>query len=459
LSKGPHAGRILVSGRHIQKDENGKLQTFNHTFYSDDHGRTWQLGGVFGRFGNESQLVELSDGSVMINARDGDNRARPNNHRRRVAVSQDGGKTWSPMHRDETLISTQCHASIERLTTVAEGGRNRLLFANPRNDYRSPKHPYGRVNLSVRISYDEGRTWSKGRTIYPHESAYSDLAVLPDKTIGLIYERGPAGSTKYWDHVQFARFDLVWLTNGEDTLDPRRKATFVKNGKRRAVRAVGGDWKRADGYLEGSGQGLYLYAGMELGPGDFHIRSRISVEKLNGTAASFLLGRNSFGFDDPAKMRFWFKHQDTKTTNFGPAAETITPGKPFLFEVVRRGKILAFMIDGKEIHHCKFDRNAVGKIGFRPWRSMIRVREFSAEGALLPWKDPIAKTITVGGVAVSSLRPPKGLKSIETPGHAPQHYGLDLLQFLHEDDVVSSHCPLTRAWLFRWRCSDRLGLP
>ena len=222
LSVGPHAGRILVPGRHIQKDDDRRLRTFNHTFYSDDHGRTWQLGGIFGRFGNEAQLVELSGGSVMINARDGDNRARPNHHRRRVAVSRDGGITWGAMYRDEALISTQCHGSIERLTTAAEDGPNRFLFANPRNDYRTEKHPYGRVNVSVRISYDEGRTWSKGRTIYPHESAYTDLAVLPDKTIGLIYERGPAGSTKYWDHVQFARFDLAWLTNGKDTLKSRR---------------------------------------------------------------------------------------------------------------------------------------------------------------------------------------------------------------------------------------------
>ena len=47
--------------------------------------------------------------------------------------------------------------------------------------------------------------------IYPHPSSYSDLAVLDDGTIGIVYERGPKGGDHYWDEIQFARFNLDWL--------------------------------------------------------------------------------------------------------------------------------------------------------------------------------------------------------------------------------------------------------
>ena len=35
------------------------------------------------------------------------------------------------------------------------------------------------MNLAVRLSYDEGRGWAAGKTIYPYASAYCDTAVLP----------------------------------------------------------------------------------------------------------------------------------------------------------------------------------------------------------------------------------------------------------------------------------------
>jgi len=61
-------------------------------------------------------------------------------------------------------------------------------------------------------AYDEGRTWRVSRTAHAGSSAYSCLAVLPDRTIGLLYERDG------YSRVTFARFDLAWLSNGADRL-------------------------------------------------------------------------------------------------------------------------------------------------------------------------------------------------------------------------------------------------
>jgi sialidase-1 len=184
-------------------------------FYSDDHGDTWHLGPNVVADGNECRLVELANGDVMLNARDADNRRRPDRVRRWVSISHDGGDSWDEPYADAALACPQCHASLKRYGTEAEHGKNRILFSNPNSRYRSERHPYGRFNLSVKISEDEGRSWTAGRTVYPFVSSYSDLVVLPDMTIGLLYERGPQGSVRYWDEIQFARFDLRWLTGGE----------------------------------------------------------------------------------------------------------------------------------------------------------------------------------------------------------------------------------------------------
>ncbi len=142
----------------------------------------------------------------------------PDNLRHLVAISRDGGETWGPVRRQEELITPRCHGSTERFTLSPQHDRNRLLFSSPASPFRQSEHPYGRYNLTIRLSYDEGATWTAGRTIWPHPGSYSDMTVLDDMTIGYVYERGDKGSTHYWDEIHFARFNLEWLTDGRDSI-------------------------------------------------------------------------------------------------------------------------------------------------------------------------------------------------------------------------------------------------
>ena len=50
---------------------------------------------------------------------------------------------------------------------------------------------------------------------YEGKSAYSSLAVLPDKTVACLYERGEG---RYSENLYLARFTLDWLTAGADAL-------------------------------------------------------------------------------------------------------------------------------------------------------------------------------------------------------------------------------------------------
>ena len=64
--------------------------------------------------------------------------------------------------------------------------------------------------MTVRISYDEGKTWTEGKTIYSGSSAYSSMTILRNGEIGLIFEKDD-----YQENV-FVRLTLEWLTNGKD---------------------------------------------------------------------------------------------------------------------------------------------------------------------------------------------------------------------------------------------------
>jgi sialidase-1 len=211
LTKGAHQGRLLVGARHKEKDADGKTVGYSHVIYSDDHGESWHLGPNVIRNGNECRLVELPDGDVMMNARNANPADEPDNSRRLVSVSHDGGDTWDPAYRDDALVSTTVHAGLRVYRHAGSPNDGILLFSNPASPIRTKQHPYGRYNLTVRWSRDSGQTWSAGRPIYPHPCSYSDMAILPDGTVAIVYERSPKGSDHYWDEVQFARFNLDWL--------------------------------------------------------------------------------------------------------------------------------------------------------------------------------------------------------------------------------------------------------
>ena len=175
--------------------------------YSDDHGATWRSANRTPCTSTEVQVVELSDGSLRLDMRNQGPEEKPR-HCRVFSVSRDGGRTWSAPTRDPGLTDVKCQGSILRYTRGSQGyDKNRILFANPASSYQN------RVNMTVRLSYDEGRSWPISKTIHSGPSAYSCLAVLADGTIGLLYENGEEAP---YERISFARFSLEWLTDGAD---------------------------------------------------------------------------------------------------------------------------------------------------------------------------------------------------------------------------------------------------
>ncbi len=190
------SGRLLIPCNHVIGDV-----AYNHVIFSDDHGKTWRLGGSTEGNTDENQVVELADGTLLLNIRN----YREKGHRG-LSMSKDGGLTWSAVTSDPALIEPVCQASFIRYSQTPQSSKNRLLFSNPANQT-------DRNKMTVRVSYDEGKTWPVAKLLNPGPSGYSCLTVLPDSKIGCFYERGDRSSI---DMVTFARFSLEWLTDGTD---------------------------------------------------------------------------------------------------------------------------------------------------------------------------------------------------------------------------------------------------
>lgn len=200
ITSGKYKGRILVPANHSAGDPLPQSHDYAaHAFFTDDHGKTFELGETLDVPGsNESTAAELSDGSVMMNVRNqaGDVRARI------VAISSSGGLKWDTVYFDRNLPDPVCEGSL--LTIGKKKGKNILAFTNAADT----KH---RDNLTLRISFDDGRTWTAHHVIDKappgkevDNAAYSDIVKISKRKIGVLYE------AKGYSEIVFTVVRGVW---------------------------------------------------------------------------------------------------------------------------------------------------------------------------------------------------------------------------------------------------------
>jgi sialidase-1 len=187
LTMGAHKGRLLIPANHSDHSDPGKHPYRSHVIYSDDHGATWKLGGIEDEKTNESTLVELSDGRVLQNMR-----SYHGKNCRAIAFSDDGGLSFGPVTLATNLVDSVCQASSLRLRS------GEILFANPASRKRE--------NMTVQISNDDTKTWSRSMTLHTGPSAYSCLAQLADRTVLCLYE---SGEKSPYEKITLARFSTA----------------------------------------------------------------------------------------------------------------------------------------------------------------------------------------------------------------------------------------------------------
>ncbi len=195
LTRGEYAGRIIMP---FNQGPYGNWKVY--AAYSDDQSETWKYGEVAPEhsagMGNEVQMVEMPDGTVQLNSR-----SASGNKLRKVAFSQDGGESWSGLADHPELPEPECMGSIIRFSFTWRNDRSRILFSNPASQEE-------REMGTIRISYDEGKTWPVSKVVHSGSFAYSCLTKIDQETVGILYENDNYGK------ITFAIINLEWLENG-----------------------------------------------------------------------------------------------------------------------------------------------------------------------------------------------------------------------------------------------------
>ena len=170
------------------RDENGT--SFSNITWSKDGGKTWKTSNPATKNTTECAVVELQDGSLMLNMRDNRNRGNEEVNGRSVFVTSDLGETWKehPTSR-KALIEPTCMASLHAHRYMEDGvKKSLLLFVNPASTSK-------RNNITLKVSYDGGNTWPEEKQILLDEYSgrgYSCITSVNDSTLGILYESSQA---------------------------------------------------------------------------------------------------------------------------------------------------------------------------------------------------------------------------------------------------------------------------
>ena len=153
---------------------------------------------------SESTVVEKKSGNLMRNDRaTGSNKL----FKRRVVSHQASGRHWSQFAPDMELLGPVSHASILRYTFDP----SRILFINTASESV-------RRNLTLRMSYDEGASWTVERKLDlfdgnpERHGGYTSLIKTGDNRVGLLYEYNEDVSDKSGGRsIVFTKLNLGWL--------------------------------------------------------------------------------------------------------------------------------------------------------------------------------------------------------------------------------------------------------
>ncbi|MFF4355679.1 exo-alpha-sialidase [Streptomyces sp. NPDC001604] len=205
LTRGPHTGRLVVPANHSAAPPAGSPDTGQearyygaHAVYSDDGGRSWQLGFVDSSYdgvanANESSAAQLPDGRLYFSARDQKRRGLGN---RLDAYSGDGGES---LERPYAVQPTLNDVPVVQGSVLQLVGRKAPLL------FSGPSVPNARRAMAVWRSEDGGETFTKALTVSAYRAAYSDLVQVDGGTVGLLYETGSSGP---YERIEFRRVQV-----------------------------------------------------------------------------------------------------------------------------------------------------------------------------------------------------------------------------------------------------------
>jgi lysophospholipase L1-like esterase len=208
IFQGPGHGLALRNGTLVfpsqYRDATGTVRVCS--VFSSDHGVTWDFGSGVPTASpqtNENTACELDDGRLLFSMR---TPSGSNGQRAWIRYTPGGttsmrNGTWDPLFRLPSVPDPVCQGSVIQWTSTHRGDpREFIVFGNPASSS-------SRVNFTLRVSPDGGDTWPVSRLLYAGSGAYSSICILPDRSIGVLFEKDN------YTRITFARVEEAWLLN------------------------------------------------------------------------------------------------------------------------------------------------------------------------------------------------------------------------------------------------------
>ena len=182
---GPGNGIVMKNGTLVfpsQYWDESKKPGIPHSaiIYSEDHGKTWKSGTGAKYNTTESQVVETTPGTLMLNMRDNLNKYRS------VATTTNMGKDWIEHQTSfQDLPDPVAMASLIKARVNVKGKMTDVLF------FSNVASQTARQNTTIKASLDMGETWPKQHHLLLDTrttAGYSALTKIDDNTIGILYE-------------------------------------------------------------------------------------------------------------------------------------------------------------------------------------------------------------------------------------------------------------------------------
>jgi lysophospholipase L1-like esterase len=208
IFQGPGHGLAMRNGTLVfpsqYRDESGTVRVCS--VFSTDHGATWDFGSGVPTSSpqtNENTVCELDDGRLLFSMR---TPSGSNGQRAWIRYTPGGATpmrdgTWGSLFRLAAVPDPVCQGSVIQWTSTHRGDpRELILFGNPASSS-------SRSNFTLRVSPDGGATWPVSRQLYAGSAAYSSICILPDHSIGVLFEKDD------YTRITFARVEAEWLMN------------------------------------------------------------------------------------------------------------------------------------------------------------------------------------------------------------------------------------------------------
>ena len=180
------------------------------------------------------------------------------------------------------------------------------------------------------------------------------------------------------------RFGLMAIMLGTALLHgTAEEAVFAKNGKALGLRVFQEDaaWEEAGGAVVlRHPQALFYGNKMPVGA-DVTIRVRMAADGVEKSALSIVIDENNhFGIEGADGKTFQSGNLFPNSVKRDPPA-AIRNGQAFDVVLTRANGTLTGTIAGEEILRVPDTRAAFGSVAIRPWRSTVRLYDFTAEAA------------------------------------------------------------------------------